>query len=172
MVTLASKKVWHLGRLIMARSRLVVAMRLHKQLSSFWLRILSNTPSCSEESHERNTFANLKDTHFLFCNTGLRNAWMNRHNSRQDCKLEELTNQTNRPSNKVYPRSAASIVWTQKSRESSSIWRLVLLPSKEWWKLRRWHPKGPRTITVRFQDSIWVWPNQRVNATNKVLLDS
>jgi hypothetical protein len=33
--TLVSKKVWHLGRLIMPRLRLVVAMTLHKQLSSF-----------------------------------------------------------------------------------------------------------------------------------------
>jgi hypothetical protein len=33
-------------------------MRLHTQLSSFWLRISSNTPSCSEESHQWNTFVN------------------------------------------------------------------------------------------------------------------
>jgi hypothetical protein len=32
MVTLVSKKVWHLGRLITARLRLVVATTLHKQL--------------------------------------------------------------------------------------------------------------------------------------------
>jgi hypothetical protein len=33
-------------------------MRLHTQLSSFRLRISSNTPSCSEESQEWNPFAN------------------------------------------------------------------------------------------------------------------
>jgi hypothetical protein len=43
----------------MAKLRLVVATRLQKQLSSFRLCILSNTPSCSEESHEWNTIANL-----------------------------------------------------------------------------------------------------------------
>jgi hypothetical protein len=42
----------------MASLRLVVATTLHKQLSLFRLFILSNTPSCSEESHEWNTFAN------------------------------------------------------------------------------------------------------------------
>jgi hypothetical protein len=58
MVIIVSKKVWHRGRLIMVRLQLVVATRLHTQLSSFWLRILSKTPSCSEESHKWNTFAN------------------------------------------------------------------------------------------------------------------
>jgi hypothetical protein len=42
----------------MGRLRLVVAMRLHRHLASFRLRISSNTLSCSEESHEWNTFAN------------------------------------------------------------------------------------------------------------------
>jgi hypothetical protein len=55
-------------------------MTLHKQLSSFRLRILSNTPSCSEESHEWNIPANPKGTRFLFCKPGLRNAWTNWHN--------------------------------------------------------------------------------------------
>jgi hypothetical protein len=49
-VMLVSMNVWHRGRLITARSRLVVATRLHTQLSSFRLRILSNTLSCLEES--------------------------------------------------------------------------------------------------------------------------
>jgi hypothetical protein len=43
----------------MARLRLVAAMTLHTQLSSSWLCISSNTPSCSEESHEWNHFASL-----------------------------------------------------------------------------------------------------------------
>jgi hypothetical protein len=43
---------------MMVRIRLVAAMSLHLQLSSFQLRISSNTPSCSEESHEWNHFAN------------------------------------------------------------------------------------------------------------------
>jgi hypothetical protein len=38
--------------------RLVVATRLHPQLSSFWLRISSNTTSCLEEGHKWNPFAN------------------------------------------------------------------------------------------------------------------
>jgi hypothetical protein len=43
---------------------------------------------------------------------------MNRHNSRQDCNLEELINQANGPLNKVHPMSMASIAQTQKSSES------------------------------------------------------
>jgi hypothetical protein len=39
--------------------------------------------------------ANPKGTHSLFCKPSLRNAWTNQHNSRQDCNLEELINQTN-----------------------------------------------------------------------------
>jgi hypothetical protein len=118
-VILVSNTVWHHGRLITARSRLVVATRLHKQLSSFRLRISSNMPSCSEENHEWNTLPNLKGMRFLFCIIGLRNVWTNRHNSRQDCNLEELINQANRTSNKLHPRSTTSIALTQKSRESS-----------------------------------------------------
>jgi hypothetical protein len=125
MVMLVSKKIRHHSRLITARLRLVVATRLHKQLFSFWLRILSNTLSYSEESHEWNTLANSKGIHFLFCNTNLRNAWVNRHNSRQDCNLEELINQANRPSNKLHPRSTTSITRTQKSRESSLTQRSI-----------------------------------------------
>jgi hypothetical protein len=43
----------------MARARLVVPMRPHTQLSSFQLRISSNTPSYSEESHEWDILASL-----------------------------------------------------------------------------------------------------------------
>jgi hypothetical protein len=57
-VTLVSNKIWHCGRLITARLRVVVATRLHTQLFSFWLRISKNTPSCSEEGHEWDAFAN------------------------------------------------------------------------------------------------------------------
>jgi hypothetical protein len=102
----------------MVKLRLVVATRTHAQLSSFWLRMSSNTPSGSEESHEWNTLSNLKSMRFLFRNIGLRNAWMNRHNLRQDCNLEELINEINQPLNKLHPRSTTSIVWTQKSRKS------------------------------------------------------
>jgi hypothetical protein len=102
----------------MARLELVVATKLHKQLSSFQLRILSNTPSYSDESHEWNILAKPKGMRFLFCNTGLRNALANRHNSRQDCNLEELINQANSPLNQLHPRSTTLIAWTQKSRES------------------------------------------------------
>jgi hypothetical protein len=42
----------------MASLGLVVATRLHTQISSFRLYISSNEPSCSEESHEWNNFAN------------------------------------------------------------------------------------------------------------------
>jgi hypothetical protein len=43
---------------MMVRLRLVVATRLHIQLSSSRLRMSGNTPSCSEEGHEWNPFAN------------------------------------------------------------------------------------------------------------------
>jgi hypothetical protein len=52
----------------------------------------SNTSSCSDENHKWNTLANPKGMRFLFCNTGLRSAWMNQHNSRQHYNLEELIN--------------------------------------------------------------------------------
>jgi hypothetical protein len=105
----------------MARLELVAVTKLHKQFSSFWLRISSNTPSYSEESHEWNILAKPKGMRFLFCNVGLRNAWMNQHNSRQHWNLEELINHANRPLNKLHPRSMTSNAWTQKSRENSPI---------------------------------------------------
>jgi hypothetical protein len=105
--------------------KLVVATRLHKQLSSFRLCISSNMPSYSEESHEWNTLANPKGMHFLFCKPGLRNACTNGHNSRQDCNLEELINQIKGPLNKLHPMSMASIARTQKSRETSPTKSLV-----------------------------------------------
>jgi hypothetical protein len=135
MVTLVSNTVWHHGRLIMARLKLVVATKLHKQHYSFRLRISSNMSSCSEESHEWNILAKPKGMRFLFCSTGLRNAWTNRHNSGQHCNLEELINQANRPLNKLHPRRMASNARMQKSRESSPILRSVLLLGKEWWRL-------------------------------------
>jgi hypothetical protein len=46
------------------------------------------------------------------------------------------------------------------------------LPRQGLVTLRRGRTKDPRTITVRLQDSIWARPNERVSATNKVLLDS
>jgi hypothetical protein len=99
MVILVSIEILHRGRLMMVRLRLVVAMRLHMQLSSSRLRMSSNTPSCSEESREWNQFANpIRHAPSIF-NSGLRNVWANRHNSRQDCNLEEHINQANRPSN-------------------------------------------------------------------------
>jgi hypothetical protein len=76
----------------MARLELVVATKLHKQLSSFRLRILSNTPFCIEESHEWNILAKSKGMHSLFCNTDLRNTWTNRHDLGRHCNLEELIN--------------------------------------------------------------------------------
>jgi hypothetical protein len=82
----------------MARLKLVVATRLHPQPSSFWLRISSNMPSCSEEDHVWNPFANPIRHALSICIFGLRNARVNRHNSRKDCNLEELINQVNRPS--------------------------------------------------------------------------
>jgi hypothetical protein len=66
MVTLVSKMVWHFGKLITARLRLVVAKTLHKQLSSFRLHILSNTPSCLEESHKWNLLLIQKACAFYF----------------------------------------------------------------------------------------------------------
>jgi hypothetical protein len=75
-------------------------------------------PTYSEVSHKWNTIANLIGMRFPFCKTGLRNAWTNYHNLRQDCNLEELVNQANLPSNKLHQRSMATIAWTQMSRES------------------------------------------------------
>jgi hypothetical protein len=158
MATLVSNTVWHCGRLIKARSRLVVATRSHTQLSSFWFRISSNTPSCSKESHEWNTFANPKGTCFPFCKPGLRNSWTNGHSTRLDRNLEELINQINRPSNKLHPRSTTMIAWTQKSRGSLPTYRSVFFLDKE-----RWH-LGEGVLRVRevsLQDSIWAWLNQR-----------
>jgi hypothetical protein len=91
--------------------------------------------SCLEESHEWNNFANLKCTHFLFCKTGLRSAWMNWHNWRQDCNLEELINQANQSSNKLHPRSTTLIARTQKSRENLPTWWSIFFLGKEWWHL-------------------------------------
>jgi hypothetical protein len=134
----------------MARLELIVAMRLHTQLSSFRLHMSSNTPSCSVESHECNTFANSKGTRFLFCSTGLRNVWTNRHNSRQDCNLEELINLANRSLNKLHPRSTTLTERTQKSSEFTNL-AIGFLSRQGKLTLRRRHPKGPWTIMVSFQ---------------------
>jgi hypothetical protein len=160
MVMLVSKKVWYHGRLITARSRLVVATTLHKQLSSFRLRISSNTPSCSEESREWNTLANPKGTRFLFCKPGLRNVWMNRHNLRQDCNLEELINQANRPLNKLHPRSTASIAQTQKSSESSPTSRLIFFLHKERWRLGEDILRVHEQSRLASKYSFWARPEQ------------
>jgi hypothetical protein len=128
-------------------------MRLHKQLSSFRLRILSNTPSYLEESHEWNTIVNPTGTGFLFCKSGLRNAWTNRYNSRQDCNLEELISQINQPSNKLHPRCTTLIARTQKSREVHQPSDRFFFLDKEWWRLEenvlRVH-ENPRMV---YQDS-------------------
>jgi hypothetical protein len=42
----------------MARLGLIVATRLHTELSSFRLRTSSNTPSCLEEGYDWDPFAN------------------------------------------------------------------------------------------------------------------
>jgi hypothetical protein len=55
---IVSNKVRPHGRLIATRLGLVVAMRLHTQLSLPWLHISSNTPSCSEEGHEWDPITN------------------------------------------------------------------------------------------------------------------
>jgi hypothetical protein len=117
-------------------------------------------PSCSEESHEWNTTANLKGTCFLFCKPGLRIAWMNWHNLRQDCNLKELINQANRPSNKLHPKSMASIAWTQKSRKSLPTSRSVFFLDKERWRLGEdilWVHEQSRLAS---KDSFWAWPEQ------------
>jgi hypothetical protein len=58
MVILVSIEIWHRGRLMMVRLRLVVATRLHIQLPSSRLRMSGNTPSYSDEGHKWNPFAN------------------------------------------------------------------------------------------------------------------
>jgi hypothetical protein len=172
MVTLVSNMVWRRGRLIMARLELVVATKLHKQLSSFWLRILSNTPSCSEESHEWNILAKPKGMRFLFCNTGLKNDWTNRHNSRQDCNLEELINQANQPLNQLHPRSIASVVQTQKSRESLPTLRSIFFLSKEMWRLGDDVLRVQKQSWLAYRYHLGATETTRVSATNKMLLDS
>jgi hypothetical protein len=90
MVTLVSNKVSHRGRLITVRLGLVVATRLHTQLSSFRLPISSNTPSCSEKCHKWDPFANLIENTLSILQFWLEKRLANRHNSRQDINSEDL----------------------------------------------------------------------------------
>jgi hypothetical protein len=150
MVRLVFKKLWHLGRLIMAKLRLVVAMRLHKQLSSFQLRISSNTPSCSEEIMNGTLLLIRKARAFYFANL----AWeMHGRTGTIAIYKSSSTRQTD------LQISFTQWVWLQLHRLRSQV--KVHQPS-DWflsWQglvtLRRGHPRGPWTITVSLQDSIW-----------------
>jgi hypothetical protein len=78
-----------------ARIRLVVAMRLQEQHSSFQLRTSSHMPSVlMNVAH--GSFHKFREGNALsiFANFILRSSWMNRHNSRQSCNLDELINQS------------------------------------------------------------------------------
>jgi hypothetical protein len=102
----------------MARLRLVIAMRLHPQLSSFWLRISSNTPSYSEEGHEWNPFAN-PIRHAL----SILQLWLEKHlgelaQFKARLQFRRVHQSGKLTFNKHHPRSTASIAWTQRSRES------------------------------------------------------
>jgi hypothetical protein len=118
MVMLVSNKVSHRGRLMMVRLRLVVATRLHTQLSSSQLRITSNTPSCSEEGYKWNTFAN-SIRHTL----SILQFWLKKRLGKLaqfKVRLQFIrAHQPGKPTfNKLHTRSMASIARTQKSRES------------------------------------------------------
>jgi hypothetical protein len=102
----------------MAWLRLVVATRLHPQLSSFQIRILSNMPSYSEEGHEWNPFAN-PIRHTL----SILQFWLEKclgEPTQFKARLQfRRAYQPGKPTfNKLHPRSTASIAQTQKSRES------------------------------------------------------
>jgi hypothetical protein len=148
MIMVVSNKVWPRGRLIMAKLWLVLATRLHTQLSSSWLRISSNMSSCSEEGHEWDPFAN-PIRHVI----SILQFWLEKHlGELAQFKARLQFRRAHRPGkptiNKLHARSTPSIARTQRSRESLSTYRSVLFPSKEWWTLRRRRHKGPWTITV------------------------
>jgi hypothetical protein len=118
MVILVSVEIWRRGRLMMARLRLVVATRLHPQLSSFRLRISSNTPSCLEEGHEWDPFANL-----IRRALSILQFWLEKRlgePAQFSARLQfRKAHQPAKPTfNKLHPRSTASIVWTQRPSES------------------------------------------------------
>jgi hypothetical protein len=103
---------------MMVRLRLVVVTRFHTQLSSFQLRISSNTPSCSEEGHEWVDFAN-PIRHTL----SILQFWLEKHlgeSTQFKAKLQfRRAHQPDKPTfNKLHLRSMTSNAWTQKLRES------------------------------------------------------
>jgi hypothetical protein len=130
MVILVSNTVWHCGRLIMARLRLVIATRLHRQFPSFWLCISSNTSSCSDESQEWNTLAN-PISHAL----SILQHWLEKRLDKPSQFKARFINQANRPLDKLHPRSMTSTAWTQKSREKLSNLAIDFFLGKEWWRL-------------------------------------
>jgi hypothetical protein len=105
--------------LFTARLILVVATRLHTQLSSFRLCILSNTSPCSEETHEWNTFAN-PIRHTL----SILQKWLEKRLAEPaQFKTRLQFRRAHQPVklafNKLHPKSrTTSNAWTQKSRES------------------------------------------------------
>jgi hypothetical protein len=74
------------------RMRLVVATKLQVQHSSFWLRTSSNTPSVMMNDTQGSLLILMRECAFHLITFVLRSAWMNRHNSRQGCNLDELIN--------------------------------------------------------------------------------
>jgi hypothetical protein len=78
-----------------ARMWPVVATRLQGQHSSFRLRISSHTPFVlMNAAHGPFRKFSRRKWAFHFANFSLRSTWMNRHNSRQNCNLDELINQS------------------------------------------------------------------------------
>jgi hypothetical protein len=76
-----------------AKMQLAVATRLQAQYSPFWLRTSSNTQSVLTNVAQ-GSFANpMRKWTFHLTTLVLRSVWMNQHNSRQDCNLDELVNQ-------------------------------------------------------------------------------
>jgi hypothetical protein len=106
-------------------------MRLHPQFSSFQLRISSNTPSCSEEGHKFNAFAN-SIRHTL----SILQFWLEKClGEPAQFKTRLQFRRAHQPGkltfNKLHPRSTTSIARTQKSKESLSTKRSVLFLGKE-----------------------------------------
>jgi hypothetical protein len=103
---------------MMARIGLAVAMRLHPQLSSFRLRISSNAPSCSEESHEWNHFANLIRRALSILQSRLEKRQGEHTQFKARFQFRRAHQSGKLTLNKLHPRSTASNARTQRPSKS------------------------------------------------------
>jgi hypothetical protein len=161
MVILVFNKVWHRGRLMMARLRLVVATRLHTQLPSSRLRISSNTPSNLEESHEWNHFAN-PIRHVL----SILQFWL------EKCLDEPAQFKARLQFRRAHQLAKPAFKWDSPNEydvncTDSEVKRkftnlaIDFLSRQGMVTLRRRRPKGTWTNTVSLQYRIWMWLNQQ-----------